>query len=79
MRISWHGNIVYLFGDNRSSNPATVLRLDLEVTEACSTRLKSGENGARDMRARPVAEPCAAHAPSIPPTALAKPTEPASR
>ena len=32
MRIYWHGNIVFLFGDNRISNPATVLHLTLEFT-----------------------------------------------
>ena len=36
--ISWHGNIVFLFGDKRISNPQTVLHLTPEFTESLANQ-----------------------------------------
>jgi len=36
LAVSWHGNIVFLFGDKRISNPQTVLHLTPELTTAAT-------------------------------------------
>lgn len=41
VRISWHGNTVFLFGDKRISNPPTVLHLTPEFTPyKCRNRIE---------------------------------------